>query len=402
MQTFTLMSIAGARPNFMKLAAIAQAVDRYNQSFATQISLSERCSIKHIIVHTGQHYDQKMSHGFFDDLGIPRPDVNLEVGSGSHAVQTAEIMRRFEPVLMEEKPDILLVVGDVNSTIACTLVAAKIEYPAGHHRKRPLIVHVEAGLRSFDRDMPEEINRILTDALSDLLFVTEQSGIDNLTREGVAPEKVRLVGNVMIDTLITHLDKARQSAAKQRLGLPAHYGLVTLHRPSNVDRKQTLTPLIECLAGIAERIPLYFAVHPRTLNSIREFDLTHYFDWTLHHDTTESQANSNGKPFHLMPPLGYLDFLDLVQSAAMVITDSGGIQEETTYLRVPCVTLRESTERPITVTEGSNFLTGVAPHEIQKTIDAILSGDAKQSRIPHFWDGKAGERIVEILVNSLR
>ena len=402
MQTFTLMSIAGARPNFMKLAAIAQAVARHNKGLTPQGSLSEQHPIKHIIVHTGQHYDQKMSHGFFDDLGIPRPDINLEVGSGSHAIQTAEIMRRFEPVLMDEKPDILLVVGDVNSTIACTLVAAKIEYPNGHHRKRPLIVHVEAGLRSFDRDMPEEINRILTDALSDLLFITEQSGIENLTREGVAPEKMHLVGNVMIDTLITHLDKAQHSAAKKRLGLPDHYGLVTLHRPSNVDRKQTLTPLIECLAEIAERIPLYFAVHPRTLKSIQEFNLSHYFDWTLHQDTNESQENSNKKPFHLMPPLGYLDFLNLVQSATMVITDSGGIQEETTYLRIPCVTLRESTERPITVTEGSNFLTGVAPQEIRKTVDAILSGDAKQSRTPHFWDGKAGERIVTILENYLK
>jgi len=399
MQTIRLMSISGARPNFMKLAAIAQAVDRHNQSL---VALSELLPVRHIIVHTGQHYDQKMSHGFFDDLGIPRPNVNLEVGSGSHAVQTAEIMRRFEPVLMEEQPDILLVVGDVNSTIACTLVAAKIEYPAGCHRKRPRIVHVEAGLRSFDRDMPEEINRILTDALSDLLFVTEQSGLDNLEREGVASEKIHLVGNVMIDTLISHLDKAHQSAAKARFGMPNHYGLVTLHRPSNVDRKHTLTPLIECLVEVAERIPLYFPVHPRTLNSIRAFGLTGYFDWSLYHDTMEcQQGNSNGKPFHLMPPLGYLDFLGLVQSSGMVITDSGGIQEETTYLQIPCVTLRESTERPITVTEGSNFLTGVAPEQIRKTVDSILSGNAKQSRIPPFWDGKAGERIVSILVGSL-
>lgn len=399
MQTIKLMSIAGARPNFMKLAAIAHAVERHNQGLSELVSPSIVHPIKHIIVHTGQHYDQKMSHGFFDDLGIPRPDVNLEVGSGSHAVQTAEIMRRFEPILIDEKPDILLVVGDVNSTIACTLVAAKIEYPAESHRRRPLIVHVEAGLRSFDRDMPEEINRILTDALSDLLFVTEQSGIDNLAKEGVASEKIHLVGNVMIDTLITHLAKAQQSSAKNRLGLPNRYGLVTLHRPSNVDKKTTLTPLIECLSEVAKRIPLYFAVHPRTLKSIRDFNLVHFFDWTLHQEKPESQCSAEGTQFRLIPPQGYLDFLNLVQSAAMVITDSGGIQEETTYLRVPCVTLRESTERPVTVTEGSNFLTGVNPQEIQKTVDAILCSRAKHSQIPRFWDGKAGERIITTLAN---
>jgi len=232
-----LLSIAGARPNFMKLAAIARAVEEYNQANKT-----DNKSINHVIVHTGQHYDEKMSRSFFEDLAIPKPDINLEVGSGSHALQTAEIMRRFEPVLLAEKPDVLLVVGDVNSTIACTLVAAKIEYPAGSARRRPIIVHVEAGLRSFDPDMPEEINRMLTDTLSDLLFVTEESGVQNLRHEGVMESKIHSVGNVMIDTLQRHLEKARLSDVRQRFGLPEHYGIVTLHRPSNVDSRESLEP----------------------------------------------------------------------------------------------------------------------------------------------------------------
>lgn len=380
-----LMSIAGARPNFMKLAAIAHAVEEYNKN-----NNSADAKIIHRIVHTGQHYDQKMSKRFFDDLGIPKPDINLEVGSGSHAVQTAEIMKRFEPVLHEEQPDVLLVVGDVNSTIACTLVASKIEYAqvptsVQPSRKRPFIVHVEAGLRSFDRDMPEEVNRILTDAISDLLFVTEQSGEDNLLKVGVAREKIHFVGNVMIDTLKQHLEKAGQSTIKEQLQIQEPYGLVTLHRPSNVDTKETLEPLLQCLHDISQKIRLVFPLHPRTRNNMQRFGIL-------------AKLLDNPKII-VAEPLGYLDFLNLVQGSAIVITDSGGIQEETTVLNIPCITLRHNTERPVTVTEGSNYLIGTEPDKIVKTAQDILTGHCKQAKIPKFWDGKAGIRIVDILID---
>ena len=403
------MSIAGARPNFMKLAAISQAVEKHNVRLSASPHKSSAMGhepITHIIVHTGQHYDAKMSHSFFDDLGIPKPDINLEVGSGSHAVQTAEIMKRFEPVLLEQRPDVLLVVGDVNSTIACTLVASKIEYPATDHklsaishdltpmsqepgasRRRPLIVHVEAGLRSFDRDMPEEINRILTDAICDLLFVTEESGIVHLQHDGVSKEKIHFVGNVMIDTLMQHLEKADRSTIRKQLELPSLYCLVTLHRPSNVDRLESLQPLVDCLHGIAEKRHIVFPVHPRTRNSLKKFDL-----WE------NLEKNS---AITLSEPLGYLDFLNLIKNASLVVTDSGGIQEETTVLKVPCVTLRENTERPITVTVGTNYLIGTEPSKIMETITLILDGQGKHGEIPPFWDGMAGERIVEILSNSI-
>lgn len=375
-----LMSIAGARPNFMKLAAIAKAVSKHNESGILPL-------IHHIIVHTGQHYDEKMSKSFFEDLSIPKPDINLGAGSGTHAQQLAEIMKRFEPVLLAEQPDVLLVVGDVNSTIACTLVASKIEYPSTRGRKRPILVHVEAGLRSFDRDMPEEINRILTDALSDLLFVTEQSGVDNLLREGVDENNIHFAGNVMIDTLIQHLEKAKQSDIKKRLEIPMRYGLVTLHRPSNVDRKEVLGPLVECVEQISEQIFLVFPVHPRTFSKLTEFSLI-----------DRLQANSN---ILVTEPLGYLNFLNLTQTATVIITDSGGIQEETTYLGVPCVTLRKNTERPVTITEGTNYLLGGTDYsKIVATVIQILDGKTKKATIPKLWDGKAGERIVEILVNA--
>jgi len=364
----------------MKLAAIAKAVTKHNESGILPL-------IHHIIVHTGQHYDEKMSKSFFEELSIPKPDINLEVGSGTHAQQLAEIMKRFEPVLLAEQPDVLLVVGDVNSTIACTLVASKIEYPLARGRKRPILVHVEAGLRSFDRDMPEEINRILTDALSDLLFVTEQSGVDNLLREGVDENKIHFAGNVMIDTLIQHLEKAKQSDIKKRLEIPMRYGLVTLHRPSNVDRKEVLEPLVECVEQIAEQIFLVFPVHPRTFSKLTEFSLM-----------DRLQTNSN---ILVTEPLGYLNFLNLTQTATVIITDSGGIQEETTYLGVPCVTLRENTERPVTITEGTNYLLGGTDYsKIFATVFQILDGNTKKATIPKFWDGKAGERIIETLVNA--
>ena len=382
-----LMSIAGARPNFMKLAAIARAVAEYNTSNA-----SEGRTIIHRIVHTGQHYDQKMSEGFFDDLGIPKPDINLEVGSGSHAVQTAEIMKRFEPVLLAEQPDVLLVVGDVNSTIACTLVASKIEYGKNSaglppSRKRPVIVHVEAGLRSFDRDMPEEINRILTDAISDLLFITEQSGEDNLLHEGVAPEKIHFVGNVMIDTLRHHLEKAGQSTIRKNLGINEPYALVTLHRPSNVDRLDTLQPLLHCLHEISRSTRLVFPLHPRTRNNMDQFGLL-------------AKLLDNPR-ITVAEPLGYLDFLNLIQGSTLVITDSGGIQEETTVLSIPCITLRQNTERPVTVTEGTNYLIGTDPQKIMRTVADVLAGASKKGAVPKYWDGQAGQRIIEVLASRV-
>jgi len=400
-----LMSIAGARPNFMKLASIVRAVEKHNQQITTLASISHQ-PITHIIVHTGQHYDSKMSESFFTDLGLPKPDINLEVGSGSHAVQTAEIMKRFEPVLQEQRPDVLLVVGDVNSTIACTLVASKIEYPATAHklstishdlypisrepgvsRKRPLIVHVEAGLRSFDRDMPEEINRILTDAISDLLFITEESGIEHLQHEGISKEKIHFVGNVMIDTLMQHLDKADRSIIRQQLNLPSSYILVTLHRPSNVDHQDTLASLVDCLQRIAAQRHIVFPVHPRTRNNLNRFGLWKRLE--------EDQGIT------LTEPLGYLDFLNLVKNASIVVTDSGGIQEETTFLKIPCVTLRENTERPVTVSIGTNYLIGKDPLRIMETVTDILNGQGKKGEIPRFWDGKAGDRIVKVLAEAV-
>lgn len=374
------MSIAGARPNFMKLAAIAKAVTVHNNS-------EETPHIQHIIVHTGQHYDEKMSKSFFEELKIPKPDINLEVGSGSHAKQTAEIMKRFEEVLVVEQPDVLLVVGDVNSTIACALVATKIRYPNNLQKKRPLLVHVEAGLRSNDRDMPEEINRILTDALSDLLFVTEQSGVDNLLREGVREDKIHFVGNVMIDTLMQHIETAKRSEIKKRLAIPKRYGLVTLHRPSNVDRQEDLMPLVDCLIKLSKDLLLVFPVHPRTLHNLNRFCLL--------------ESLTRDKNIFLTNPLGYLDFLNLIGEATLVITDSGGIQEETTYLGIPCVTLRQNTERPVTVTEGTNYLTGTEVEKIVKTVEKILSGQGKEQAIPKFWDGKAGERIVKSICAAI-
>ncbi len=380
------MSVAGARPNFIKLSAIADAIEHYNISMADSPRANFK-PIEHTIIHTGQHYDEKMSKSFFEDLGIPRPDINLEVGSGSHAAQTAEIMKRFEPVLLQKRPDILLLVGDVNSTIACALVAVKITYPDGYHLKRPLIAHVEAGLRSFDMDMPEEINRILTDSLSDFLFVTERSGIYNLRREGIDDEKIHFVGNVMIDTLLRHLEIAKKSDIHKRLMIRDRYSLLTLHRPSNVDNFKNLKQLIDCFVKIAERVQIVFPVHPRTQKKLKSFNL---FELLYNHPN-----------ILLTEPLGYLDFINLIKHATIVITDSGGIQEETTYLQVPCVTLRENTERPVTITEGSNYLVGLSPGKILSTVFKILSGKGKKAGIPELWDGKAGERIINIILREI-
>ena len=359
-----LISVAGARPNFMKIAPLADAIAAHNATTSP--------GIEHILVHTGQHYDQEMSDLFFKELEIPEPDINLGVGGGSHAIQTAEIMKRIEPVLIEHQPDYLLVVGDVNSTIACALVAVKLGIK---------VIHVEAGLRSYDRGMPEEINRVLTDAISDLLFTTEREATGNLLREGVSPDKIHFVGNVMIDTLLTHRIKAEQSDVLERMGVTGEYGVVTLHRPSNVDDPAQLAMLMATLHEVSSALQLIFPVHPRTRNSLSAHGI----------------PVAEGICF--LEPLGYLDFLKLQSSARLVITDSGGIQEETTVLGVPCLTLRESTERPVTVTHGTNRLVPLRHDAIVAAAREILGGAVVTGRIPELWDGGAAQRIISILLN---
>ena len=385
-----VMTVVGARPNFMKVAPILRAIRRHNseQPDADQIS--------YVLVHTGQHYDQAMSDSFFADLDIPKPDVHLAVGSGSHAVQTAEIMRRFEAVLLKEEPDVLVVAGDVNSTIACALVAAKIAYSGSG--LRPQIAHVEAGLRSFDRTMPEEINRILTDALADVLFVTEESGIENLLHEGVSKEKIHFVGNTMIDSLLEFKEKADGSSILQRLGLTmktareeiADYALLTLHRPANVDSEDSFREILEGLRELSKETPIVFPAHPRTKRSIAEFHLESYF---------RPDGSSSNSGIQLTEPLGYLDFLCLMKHAKLVITDSGGIQEETTCLGVPCVTVRENTERPVTLVGGANILAGVRAEGIRDAVRRQLHRRGPID-IPPKWDGLASSRIVKALLES--
>lgn len=355
-----IVHVVGARPNFMKIAPVLAAC-------------SHRPEIESVLVHTGQHYDEKMSRLFFDELGIPKPDLDLEVGSGSHAAQTALVLQRFEPVLVDRRPDLVLVVGDVNSTVACSLAAAKLGIA---------VVHVEAGLRSFDRSMPEEINRIVTDALSDLLLVSEPSGLDNLAREGVAPEKVHFVGNVMIDTLVAHRERARGSDVLSRLGVtPGAYAAVTLHRPSNVDDPEVLRRILRPLAELAGTLPVVFPCHPRTRQAIERHGLG---------------AAASG--FRLTEPLGYLDFLKLTMEARVVLTDSGGIQEETTILGVPCVTVRENTERPVTISHGTNRLAGTTEAGIRDALARSLEPRGAPAAPPPLWDGRAAERIVEVLL----
>lgn len=360
-----IIHVVGARPNFIKIASILRACEK-------------TLEIQSVLIHTGQHYTDNMSKAFFKELEIPIPDINLGVGSGSHAQQTAEIMKRFEPVLSEHKPDAVLVVGDVNSTVTCVLVAAKLGIKT---------VHVEAGLRSFDRTMPEEINRILTDAMSDILFVTEPSGLVNLKREGVDGTRVHFVGNVMIDTLELHREKAAASHALDRLNLQTkEYVVVTVHRPSNVDDKKVLARIIDALAQIQEQIKLVFPVHPRTYNSLQSNGLG---------ERLKSLWN-----ILLTEPLGYLDFSKLMSESKLVITDSGGIQEETTILGIPCLTIRENTERPITINEGTNTLVGTDTNRILNGYRESLNMTKPGTR-PKLWDGKASERIVRILLNSL-
>lgn len=359
-----VVCVCGARPNFIKIAPIMRALDVSG-------------TVKTLLVHTGQHYDKNMSHLFFEELSIPKPDINLEVGSGSHAVQTAEIMKRFEPVLLNFKPDYVLVVGDVNSTIACGLVAVKLGIK---------LIHIEAGLRSFDRRMPEEINRVLTDHISDLLFVTEQSGIENLKNEGVDSSKVHFVGNVMIDTLLANKQKAEKSDIIERMNLsPKEYAVITLHRPQNVDDLKNFEKILSAFEAIQKDIKLIFPIHPRTRSNLEGSYLR---------DQVKSMHN-----LILLEPLSYLDFLKLMSHAAMVMTDSGGIQEETTILGVPCITLRENTERPVTIDQGTNRLVKTTVQNILKAYQELKSVNFDISgRIPEYWDGKAAERIVNVIM----
>jgi UDP-N-acetylglucosamine 2-epimerase (non-hydrolysing) len=379
-----VMIVVGARPNFMKAAPILRALSANSRGAH---------AITPLLVHTGQHYNFTMSEAFFRDLNLPDPDVYLGVGSGSHACQTADIMRKFEGVLEVERPEIVAVVGDVNSTLACALVTAKVSFDSGD--SRPLLAHVEAGLRSFDRTMPEECNRVLTDHLSDLLFVTETSGLENLRNEGIPSDRVFLVGNTMIDSLRACEEKAVQSPILQNLRLCTEdsrqpYALLTLHRPANVDDRGAFIEILEGLQEVGRK--LIFPAHPRTWKKIREFGLNDYFE-----TPGKPPGSCRDAVIQVIDPLGYLDFLCLMKHASLVITDSGGIQEETTCLGVPCVTVRDTTERPITVRVGTNTLAGTHRSSIRQAIRKQQSRRDKAS-IPELWDGNAAERIVEILV----
>lgn len=364
----TLHLVAGARPNFMKIAPIVRALDARRDAFRYQI------------VHTGQHYDREMSDVFFEELGIPKPDFHLEAGGGSHAEQTAKIMVAYEKICQAQRPDCTLVVGDVNSTLACSIVAKKLHIP---------VAHVEAGLRSGDMRMPEEINRLVTDSISDWFFVTEPSGRDNLLREGKPADRVFFVGHVMVDNLLYQRDQLERAerggfeseSLKARLG---RYGVVTLHRPSNVDHPDTLAPIAGALREISAKLPLVFPVHPRTRGNLEKFGL------------------DLGPGVILTKPLSYMDFLNLWKDASLILTDSGGLQEETTALGIPCLTLRENTERPVTVDEGTNTMVGCDPAKIVPAAEGVLAGKGKAGQRPQFWDGKAAERIVNELWERLR
>jgi len=360
-----VINVVGARPNFMKVAPIVEAMKRRGEEFAP------------IIVHTGQHYDARMSDAFFRDLGLPEPDVYLGVGSGSHAVQTAAVMQSFEPVVLDVKPDWVLVVGDVNSTLACALVCAKLNVK---------VAHVEAGLRSRDRTMPEEINRLLTDQISDLLLTPSQDADENLKLEGIPEERIRFVGNVMIDSLFNQLKRAEESTVREDLGVARlDYATLTLHRPSNVDDPATFRRILDALEQISRRLPIIFPVHPRTRARIAELGFT---------DLVE-----RAKSLRLVEPLGYLDFLRLYSGARLVLTDSGGIQEETTALGIPCLTLRENTERPITVEMGTNTVVGTYTEKITQAATNALDTqpNTEATRIPPLWDGHTADRILDEL-----
>ncbi len=365
MKRKTIHLIAGARPNFMKIAPIVRALEGHER-------------LRYRVIHTGQHYDREMSEVFFEELGIPAPDRYLEAGGGSHAVQTARIMERYEKVCREEAPDLVCVVGDVNSTLACSVVAKKLHVP---------VAHVEAGLRSGDMRMPEEVNRVVTDAISDLYFVTERSGVAQLLSEGKPQHAIHFVGHVMIDNLFYQLRRLEMGAAEPasetlKAEFPA-YGVVTLHRPSNVDQAETLAPILEALAEISRELPLIFPVHPRTRANLERFGI----------ELPET--------IRLTQPLPYMAFLNLWKDAAVVLTDSGGIQEETTALGVPCITIRENTERPVTVEQGTNVLVGTNPARIREAAARVLAGEGRRGQVPELWDGRAAKRIVEVLEHYL-
>jgi UDP-N-acetylglucosamine 2-epimerase (non-hydrolysing) len=359
----TIVHVVGARPNYMKIAPLMEA-------------LKDAPGIRQVLVNTGQHYDEAMSKSFLRELSLPAPDRNLEVGSASHAVQTAKVMMGFEEACLAERPDLVVVVGDVNSTMAASLVAAKLMIP---------IAHLEAGLRSFDRGMPEEINRLVTDCLADLLLTPSADGDENLLKEGVAPEKIHLVGNIMIDTLMRHLPMATLDRLAGRINVTNKaYGVLTLHRPSNVDDPAILTRILEAVAKIAQTVPIVFPVHPRTRERLKSFGIDH-----LLNNVT------------LTEPMGYIDFLSLTSHARIVLSDSGGLQEESTALGIPCLTLRENTERPVTITHGTNRLVGTQTAAILAGFDEAMSHEHDAQRRPPLWDGRTAGRVASVLTNFL-
>jgi UDP-N-acetylglucosamine 2-epimerase (non-hydrolysing) len=385
MRSVKLLHVVGARPNFMKVAPLMAAVECHN-------SAGREPRFEQLLVHTGQHYDHAMSGSFFSDLAMPAPDINLGVGSGSHAEQTGKIMIAFEAVLVEHSPDLVIVVGDVNSTVACTLTAKKLNIP---------VAHVESGLRSRDMTMPEEINRKVTDCLADYLFTTDRYADQNLLDEGIPPEQIFFVGNVMVDTLLRHREKAQESSVLKHMGLHSNglvepYALLTLHRPSNVDEPGVLREICEALDHIAKSMPVIFPCHPRTSEQLKKFGLAGRFGSSIR----------SGDRLICLEPLGYLDFLRVSSQAAVILTDSGGIQEESTILGVPCLTLRENTERPVTVTDGTNRICGNTRGAILTAFNESLGVGKEPLRHPDKWDGKAAERIVgvlkEVFLNEIR
>lgn len=419
--------VVGARPNFMKVAPLIRAIDKRNSSCPSSL-----ITIHYVLVHTGQHYDANMSDAFFRDLRLPNPDLHLGVGSGNHGEQTGRVLIEFERVLLKEQPDLVMVVGDVNSTLACALAAVKLQIP---------VAHVEAGLRSFDRKMPEEINRLLTDAISDYLFTPSPEGDENLAKEGIPQEKIFLVGDIMVDSLLFHLDQAKQTNILVRLGLKpptsacpvefpinrdhstgdlrpptsdlrsqasdlqlptsvVPYALMTLHRPANVDDMQSLDRIIRGLLEVSAHFPILFPVHPRTAKQIKAFGMEGSFQFHSSPDIKPEDYFEGGslkRKIHCFEPLGYLDFLNLMAHAKVVLTDSGGIQEETTVLNIPCITLRDTTERPITLTEGTNVLVHNDPEKIVAEAKKVLEGQRRVGQCPSLWDGHTAERIVGIL-----
>ena len=355
-----IISVVGTRPNFVKIASFAKEISKHTE-------------INHILVHTGQHYDEKMSGSFFKELEIPEPNINLGIGSGSHAEQTGKVMMEFEKVLLKENPDLVMVVGDVNSTLACALTASKLGIK---------VAHIESGLRSFDREMPEEINRVLTDQISDYLFITERDAEKNLLNEGINKNKIFFVGNLMIDTLLMHKEKA----SKLKTVKEKNYAVLTLHRPSNVDKKENLETILEIMNELQSRIKIFWPIHPRTRNNLEKFGLN-------------SKLNTM-KNIILSEPLSYLEFMNAMMNSKMVLTDSGGIQEETTVLNIPCITMRENTERPTTISNGTNTLTGLDKNKINKVVDSVLKGNFNKLNRVELWDGKAAERIVNVIKNE--